>query len=200
MNPHTNKLKISIFVYVVLLVGVFSTLAVVIKQNNTSNTAPTASQTPSDTKAPDQNQLTPDQPVASNQYQDDDDSFDDDDDRPNTRHPLAPGTTPTPTVPSNTSFKDGTYTATGSYMSPAGMENVGVSVTLKNNIITEATVTNEARNRTSVRYQNMFIQNFTPLVVGKNITSVHLDVVGDSSLTGAGFNQALATIEASAKA
>ena len=46
MNPHTNKLKISIFVYVVLLVGVFSTLAVVIKQNNTSNTAPTATQTP----------------------------------------------------------------------------------------------------------------------------------------------------------
>jgi hypothetical protein len=46
----------------------------------------------------------------------------------------------------------------------------------------------------------MFVSGYKQYVVGKNIASIHLDRVSGSSLTGAGFNAALARIEIEAKA
>ncbi len=106
----------------------------------------------------------------------------------------------TNTTKTSSVYKDGTYSSQGSYGSPAGTESIGVSVTLKNDIVVSSSVTNEAGDHTSSRYQNMFIGSYQPYVVGKKISTINLGVVGGSSLTPAGFNQALQKIEAQAKA
>lgn len=105
---------------------------------------------------------------------------------------------PVPVVSKNV-YNNGTYTATGSYNSPGGVDFVGVSLTLKNDIITGVTVTPTAQDGTSRRYQAKFVSGYKQYVFGKDITSVHLDVVSGSSLTPKGFNAALAKIESEAK-
>jgi uncharacterized protein with FMN-binding domain len=102
-------------------------------------------------------------------------------------------------TPSST-YKDGTYSATGSYISPGGNEKIGVTVTLKNDVITAASVTPEPVSSMGQHFQGIFAANFQPLVVGKDISSVHLTTVSGSSLTPGGFDNALAQIKAEAKA
>lgn len=108
---------------------------------------------------------------------------------------------PQPTSPAmaKTLFKDGTYTAEGDYMTHVGQEHIKVTVTLKKNIITSADVISEASDPMSKHYQASFISGYKPLVVGKDITTVHLGKVAMSSLTPGGFNSALQTIEQKAK-
>ncbi len=109
-----------------------------------------------------------------------------------------PSTPATDTATSR--YKNGTYTATGSYRSPGGLDNVGVTLTLKNDIIISVSFTPMAHDGISAQYQTMFAGGFQSLVLGKNISSVYLDAVSGSSLTGQGFNDALAQIKAQAKA
>lgn len=98
------------------------------------------------------------------------------------------------------SYKSGTYTASGSYLSPGGEESVDVQVTLDGDIITAATVTPHAAAGTSVQYQTEFVNNFKSLVVGKDIDEVKLSRVAGSSLTSGGFNKALDKIKTDATA
>ena len=111
----------------------------------------------------------------------------------------APATVPKKT-PVASAYKNGTYSATGSYMSPGGYDQLGVSVTLQNDIITAATVTNMAGDGRSSRYQNAFIGGFKPYVIGQNIASVNLTYVSGASLTPQGFNDAIQQIMTQAKA
>jgi uncharacterized protein with FMN-binding domain len=118
-----------------------------------------------------------------------------------TTTPVVTQTPPVDVPKKNASvYADGTYSATGSYMSPGGYEQLGVSITLKNDIITSASVTNMAGDGRSQRYQNMFISGYQQYVVGKNIADVYLTKVSGSSLTPSGFNDALAQIKSQAKA
>ena len=111
-------------------------------------------------------------------------------------------TPPPVTVPKQTAsvYTDGTYTATGSYMSPGGDEQIKVTVTLASDIITNVSVTSLAYDRTSQSYQDMFISGYKQYVIGQNIASVNLTYVSGSSLTPRGFDNALSQIEAQAKA
>ncbi len=113
--------------------------------------------------------------------------------------PVATSVPPTDTT-KRSAYKDGTYSATGSYMSPGGADRLGVSLTLKNDIVTSLTVTNMAGDGTSDRYQDKFIGGIQTLVVGKNIDSLNVDVVSGSSLTHKGFEDAVTQIKAQAKA
>jgi hypothetical protein len=97
-------------------------------------------------------------------------------------------------------YKNGTYAAIGSYMSPGGPDHLDVTLTLTKDIVTSATVTAAAGDPMSARYQAMFISGFKQYVVGKNIADVHVTKVSGSSLTGKGFNDALGQIELKAKA
>jgi len=107
----------------------------------------------------------------------------------------------TPETPSNTaSYKDGTYSATGSYLSPGGQESVDVEVTLKGGVIESATVTPHPASTTSTQYQGEFVNNFKPLVVGKSIEDITLSRVAGSSLTSGGFNEAIEKIKDDAAA
>ena len=116
-------------------------------------------------------------------------------------------TTKTPTVPpvdnpgvtAKYRYKNGTYSTTGSYDSPAGMESMGVSIVLKNDIVVDTSITPMAGDGRSQRYQQVFANNYKTYVVGKNIDSINLDVISGSSLTPIGFNDALAQIKAKAQ-
>lgn len=101
---------------------------------------------------------------------------------------------------SSSTYKDGTYTATGSYLSPGGTEQIGVTVTLKNNVVTDVSVTPKPVSEEGAQFQNIFSGNFKQYVIGKDIASIHLTTVSGSSLTPQGFNDALTKIEAEAKA
>ncbi len=98
----------------------------------------------------------------------------------------------------NATYKDGTYKATGSYQSPQGTDTIGVSVTLKSNVITAVTVTPNS-NEISGKWQTNFAKNVSAVVVGKKISDVQLTNVSGSSLTPIGFNDALAQIKTQAK-
>jgi len=114
-------------------------------------------------------------------------------------------TTTSTTHPSSTSvtaatYKDGTYSATGSYYSPGGQESLGVTVTLAKDIVTAANVQSEANDPTATSYQASFSSGYKSHVIGKNISSIKLSNVSGSSLTSQGFNNALEQIEQKAKA
>lgn len=93
------------------------------------------------------------------------------------------------TLPSNT------YTAIGSYTSPAGPEEVGVTLSVENGVITDASVEVKATNQFSKKWQGVFQSNFKQLVIGKDIATLKLDAVSGSSLTPKGFNDAVEKIK-----
>lgn len=98
-----------------------------------------------------------------------------------------------------TKYKDGTYSAEGNYQVHVGPKHIKVTVTLKDNIITEADVVNEGDDPMTVKMQDLFISGYKPEVIGKNINEVQLSKVSGSSLTPIGFNNALRLIEEQAK-
>lgn len=97
-------------------------------------------------------------------------------------------------------YKDGTYSATGSYMSPGGPDKVGVKLTLVGGVISDITVTPIAGDKVSEKFQAQFMSGYKTLVLGKKIDGLKLDKVSGSSLTPIGFNDALEQIKAQAKA
>ena len=109
------------------------------------------------------------------------------------------GTTQVTTQAHNLRYKDGIYSAVGDYISPGGAEKIGVTITLKGDIIEDAKAQSKAFRPNTIRYQGIFIENFRPLVIGKNLDEVKLDKVSASSLTPIGFNDALEKIKAQAK-
>ena len=109
-------------------------------------------------------------------------------------------TTPTATASPAASYKDGSYTATANYDSPGGTEQLTISLTLQNDIITATSARSGSTSDDSQEYQDQFIAVYKQLVVGKAVTSVHLSRVAGSSLTSQGFNAALAQIEKQAQA
>jgi len=115
--------------------------------------------------------------------------------------------TETATVPASTNtnavagveYKDGTYSATGSYKSPGGPDTITLSITLKDDVVTDTKVTEVTGDKTSKRYQDMFVAGYKEYVIGKNISTVSVTKVSGSSLTSIGFNDALAQIKTKAE-
>lgn len=97
-------------------------------------------------------------------------------------------------------YGDGTFAAVGGYRSPAGAEEVNVSLTLKNGVVTAAAFQGTATNPKSVKMQAAFAAGFQEAVIGKSIDGLNLDVVNGSSLTPMGFMDALSKIKAEAAA
>lgn len=206
IKNYTNKLLISISIFLVSLGGV----AVFVLKQGGSIQSPTTPSTPTGTTSGNTN--TP-SPTSSNlrvrNSGEGGEGESEDDYYPNGgTNQSSPAQTPTPvtatpaTVPSSTKskYKNGTYSAVGVYYSPEGQESINVSVTLTNGIVTDSTVTGNATNGRSVRYQQMFIGGFKSLVIGKSIDAISLDYVSGSSLTPAGFNDALSQIKTKAQA
>lgn len=107
---------------------------------------------------------------------------------------------PSPETSTDTStYKDGTYTATGSYLSPGGRELVDLTVVVKDGVITETSLVKKASDSEAEEYQEKFATNYQSQVVGKKINGLSLSRVAGSSLTSNGFNNALTKIRDQAK-
>ncbi|MEI6316234.1 MAG: hypothetical protein WCO65_00720 [bacterium] len=141
---------------------------------------------------------------------DDENDSNSDEDSEGSTNPATPVSNPVPTpVPIvNTTkktsaglvYKDGTYTATGSYDSPGGYDQFSVTLTVKNDIVTAASIGNFQGGGTSQRYYNYFQSGYQQYVVGKNLSTLNVGKVSRSSLTPIGFNDAVAQIRSQAKA
>lgn len=96
-------------------------------------------------------------------------------------------------------YTDGTYYHVGTYNSPAGPEEVGVRLTVKDDIVTAVSIEALSSNSTSETFQEKFGGGISSLVNGVNLSEIeNVSVVNGSSLTGTGFNKALAAIKADA--
>jgi uncharacterized protein with FMN-binding domain len=97
-------------------------------------------------------------------------------------------------------YKDGTYTAQGSFDTPNGTEQIGVTIQLSGNNITSVSVDDSSiYSGTSFAYTERFINGLNSVVVGKNIDTVSVGRISGASLTPIGFNAALDTIKSQAK-
>lgn len=207
-----NKLPkfIGISLGALVIAGVATTTIIAEKKTSDSNSIVASSQMGinkdgsiiNDNTSPSQN--IPKTPVSTprSSYRDDDDEDESDEDDGGGAKPPVPIPTPVPVdMPKKgaLAYKNGTYSAVGTYMSPGGQDQINVTLVLKNDIITNATVTSKYADNTSLRYQDKFISGYQAYVVGQDISTVHLTRVSGSSLTPAGFNDALAKIKSQAK-
>ncbi len=95
-------------------------------------------------------------------------------------------------------YKDGTYTASGSYQTPETVEKIEVTITLADDVVTAVEVKGDPQASESKRYQSEFIGGIEGEAVGKNIDDLSVDRVAGSSLTSGGFNKALDGIKVEA--
>ncbi|MBC7518354.1 MAG: FMN-binding protein [Microbacteriaceae bacterium] len=97
-------------------------------------------------------------------------------------------------------YKDGSYSASGSYNSPGGEESVTVKLTLQAGKVSAVTVVGNATDGNAVRYQKEFSEGISAKAVGMDIATLKVDKVAGSSLTSGGFNDAVEKIKAKANA
>lgn len=117
-----------------------------------------------------------------------------------TTHPTTPSSTNATTT--TLTFKDGSYSAEGSYTIPeARTEKIAVQLTIKDDKIESVVVTPEFKIRDSQEFQQDFASGISSIVVGKKLaTNFDVSQVNGSSLTGSGFKMALLAIKTKAKA
>jgi uncharacterized protein with FMN-binding domain len=111
----------------------------------------------------------------------------------------APTGTASSLASSGSLYKDGTYSADGTYVSPNGTETVGVELTLASGTVTAVNITQHPSNPNTRKFQGEFAGGIAAQVVGKNIDELNVSKVAGSSLTSGGFNRALDKIKAEAQ-
>ncbi len=111
----------------------------------------------------------------------------------------SPARTSTSTSAPAQQFRDGRYSATGSYDSPGGPEEIGVTVNLSADKIISSELELLGGAGISHSFQTAFASGYADQVIGKKIDSVSLGTVSGSSLTSLGFNSAIEQIEAKAR-
>jgi hypothetical protein len=127
---------------------------------------------------------------------------------PVTQETVTPPQTPVETTPEtqvvsdpvlDTVYTDGTYTTEVTYQTPArSTYGVGVSLTLKNDIVTDATVTysqGAEKDPNAKRFEDAYKTE----VIGKKLDEISLSRVGGASLTTGAFNKALIAIKTDAR-
>lgn len=92
-------------------------------------------------------------------------------------------------------YADGTYTAEGSYQTPETIEQISVTVTLEDGVVTDVEVTGDPQARETEQYQGQFIDGIADEVVGRPIDDLDVSRVAGSSLTSGGFNSAIEEIK-----
>lgn len=101
----------------------------------------------------------------------------------------------TGTTSSSGSYKDGTYTADGSYQTPETVESISVTLTVADGVVKDVEVTGDPQARETEEYQAKFIGGISGEVVGKGLDELNVTRVAGSSLTSGGFNEALKSIK-----
>lgn len=104
-------------------------------------------------------------------------------------------TSGTSTAAASGSYKDGTYSADGSYSAPSGTETITVTLTIASGAVTKVSIGTHATDPNAKQYQTMFAEGISGVVVGKELSSLSVSRVAGSSLTSGGFRAAVAKIE-----
>ncbi len=95
-------------------------------------------------------------------------------------------------------YNDGTYTAEGAYQTPETVEEISVTLTLEDGVVTEVAVTGDPQARETEQYQGEFIDGIAEEVVGVAVDDLDVSRVAGSSLTSGGFNSAVDEIKSQA--
>jgi uncharacterized protein with FMN-binding domain len=95
-------------------------------------------------------------------------------------------------------YKDGTYSADGTYVSPNGKETVGVELTLASGAVSDVKIIEHPSNPNTEKFQGEFAGGIRSQIVGKKLDEIQVSKVAGSSLTSGGFNQAVASIKSQA--
>lgn len=95
-------------------------------------------------------------------------------------------------------YKNGIYSTTGNYASPAGPESIDVTLTVAGDVVTAASVKANATNPVSSKFQAKFVDGYASVVVGKKLADLSLSKVSGASLTTNGFNEALEELKTQA--
>lgn len=97
-------------------------------------------------------------------------------------------------------YRDGTYTAEGSYQTPETVETISVTLTLADGVVTDVEVTGDPQAPETEQYQGEFIDGIAEEVEGVPLDELNVSRVAGSSLTSGGFNQAVEAIKEQAAA
>ncbi|WP_226531668.1 FMN-binding protein [Microbacterium paraoxydans] len=97
-------------------------------------------------------------------------------------------------------YADGTYTADGSYQTPETVEQISVTLTLADGVVTDVEVTGDPKAPETEQYQGQFIAGIADEVEGVALDELNVSRVAGSSLTSGGFNDAVASIKEQAAA
>lgn len=100
---------------------------------------------------------------------------------------------------SATSYKDGSYSADGTYTSPNGQETVGVELTLSGDTVSAVNITVHPSSPNTKKFQTEFKDGIAAQIVGKKLDDLNVSKVAGSSLTSGGFRQAVEQIKSQAK-
>ena len=93
------------------------------------------------------------------------------------------------------------YEAAGSYVSPAGAENLDVKISYQGGKVVDIQMTSDTDHLASIKFQKLFIDGVKTQIIGKSLNEIgEFDKVNGSSLTATGFNQALKSIKEQVKA
>ena len=96
---------------------------------------------------------------------------------------------------SDHSYRDGDYTADGSYSAPSGTETISVDLSLEDDVVIFVEVTPHATEGNQKKFQNQFAEGIAAEVLGKDVDELTISRVAGSSLTSSGFNEALEAIK-----
>lgn len=96
---------------------------------------------------------------------------------------------------------NGTFTGTGTYLTPArGEHSVAITVTVANNIVTAISTRYDGKDSGfSNGHQERFDAAYQSQVIGKTLSNISLSRVGGASLTTNGFNDAIKAAAAAAQ-
>lgn len=99
--------------------------------------------------------------------------------------------TPSPTLPPSR-YKDGSYSASGSYVTHGGEQQMGVAMTIKNDIVTSVTITPMADDSRSLQDQQRLASEIGKYVVGYPPDhALQVGVINGASDTTDGFKNAV---------
>lgn len=123
------------------------------------------------------------------------------DDTPDMSADVDSSVAPAADTESATTYTDGTYTASATYLTPRRTEHlVGVTLTIENDIVVDSTVTYDGvAGEYSNDNQARFDQAYTAEVIGQPLDTISLSRVGSASLTSGAFNEAKAKIATEAR-
>lgn len=97
-----------------------------------------------------------------------------------------------------TVYADGTYTASGQYVTPGGIEQIEITLDIAGDKITGVQFVGDPQRSESRNFQGQFADGIAAEIVGKAVDEVQVDRIAGSSLTSGGFNQAIDTIKGEA--